>query len=348
MFVRYGCFAKKSLKWLAIISLLLCVSLLAGCMSFPSRTPLQSVGMPTQAVAPQVTPSPDSTAEPAITPEPTPTPDIAGQNPLVSSGDTSWRYLDNIADPSAFCGSIPEWNAEEYDDSEWKTMSGGIGAKDGQLEAFNGVIPNTLLNQYQEDGKTNIPAYFFRSGFNLEHAQAVLCLEAQIEYDDAVSVYINGRWAFDANTPMEGYSVDSPYGAVENRGSPARETHYVLNSGILREGWNTVAVELRQSSSDSSDIFFDFISLSALAEVPDSVRKQKTPDGMLLQLGTEPGSLRITWVDDSPDRSQRLFWEETAALTEGAFSAKCIPIAPTITPYKAEGLYAYCAETDHD
>ena len=107
---------------------------------------------------------------------------------------TGWRYLDNNTDPAGDSATAGydrlSWTKADYDDSSWKTAAGRFGAKRGAIaDLGGGCTPDVLLNQYI-DGNSgdDIPAFFFRTTFQVKDAAAVTKLQGQLLYDDAAIV----------------------------------------------------------------------------------------------------------------------------------------------------------------
>ncbi|MBU5626655.1 phosphodiester glycosidase family protein [Oscillibacter sp. MSJ-2] len=189
---------------------------------------------------------------------------------LISTADTTWKYLDDNTDP----GTAEEpraWTAADYADSVWKTGKGPFGAKDGEIKegAHEGRLPATLLRQYQDGiGEPNTPAFFFRTTFDLADPGAVTSLEGQLYYDDAAVVYING-------VKVAGYNDQNLAGNMSfsnaQTTSNADSGTFTVTGGMLRslnlkESGNILAVELHNTDDHSSDIFIEFASLSAVVD----------------------------------------------------------------------------------
>ncbi len=107
--------------------------------------------------------------------------------------NTEWKYLDDNTDPAG-TGERTSWTTVDFDDSAWKTSAGyqaKFGAKYGELNYVNGCLPEVLLNQYIEgEDETDIPAFFFRTSFELDNTPENLDLIGTLKYDDAVIIYI--------------------------------------------------------------------------------------------------------------------------------------------------------------
>ncbi|MDU4972853.1 MAG: hypothetical protein E6X19_09080, partial [Hungatella hathewayi] len=140
------------------------------------------------------------------------------------------------------------WTSADYDDSGWKEARGSFGAKKGEIaDLGDGLIPYTLLAQYIEGPDvaedTDIPAYFFRTTIELEDIDSISALNGEIFYDDAAIIYINGEEVHRAGVPEGGYTQNLEYGGT-NAGTPINNKFQITDLSMLKEGSNTVSVEL--------------------------------------------------------------------------------------------------------
>jgi len=181
---------------------------------------------------------------------------------LVSTG-SDWKYLDDGSDQ----GTV--WYSTRFNDSAWRSGRAELGYGDGgEATVVNGGPAN---NHY-------ITTYF-RKSFTATKVAFYLGLRLRLLADDGAVVYLNGVEVCRSNMPAGtiGYTTL----ATANLGG-TDETTFVgfdLSPILLREGANTLAVEVHQSSGTSSDISFD-LALEAT--------KRGTQDASLL-----PGINRI-------------------------------------------------------
>lgn len=221
--------------------------------------------------------------------------------------ETVWRYLDNNVDPAN--GDVEkalEWTNDTYDVSTWKLASGAFGAKKGSLaDLGNGTIPDVLLNQYYEEGK-DISTYFFRTDVHLDNADTVKALVGTMKADDGVIVYLNGTKVVEENMQKNGVvSEPNMYYAGVNGGSPAEiqlNIDMTKFPGVLKEGSNTIAVELHNDRETSSDIYFELRDLSAsyVAEDVDTV----TQKAVSLTVGSDETQRNLTWYANTADTGE--------------------------------------------
>ncbi len=212
-----------------------------------------------------------------------------------------WRYSDDplyneqIKDNS--------WTEPGFDDTKWSQAKGSFGAKNGALNGFSTeLLPDVCLRQYEPDGD-NIPVYYFRLEFNAKAEDITLPLIGELVYDDAAVVYINGQKAASCNTPKEGYSSPYSYGCKEVCGDPCRES-FIIDSSLLKEGKNVLAVELHQDNEDSSDIYFAMNSLrSTSLHISSPQENSLQRDTLCLGVGSDSRDMLVTWqgaVCDKP------------------------------------------------
>ena len=181
--------------------------------------------------------------------------------------DTVWSYLDNGTDPASGLADRTDWADQDFDDSSWKTSLGSFGSKKGSTEGMDGGYAiHTLLDGC--DGANDHQAYFFRTTVTVPNASAVQVIKGSLLYDDAAAVYLNG-------TKIAGFDDAEITANLQYGGSNASEPKTgninladedIL--GLLKDGENTIAVELHQGRANSSDIYFDFTSLTFETEAP--------------------------------------------------------------------------------
>ena len=214
---------------------------------------------------------------------------------------TGWRYLDNNTDPAGDSATAGydrlSWTKADYDDSSWKTAAGRFGAKRGAIaDLGGGCTPDVLLNQYI-DGNSgdDIPAFFFRTTFQVKDAAAVTKLQGQLLYDDAAIVYVNGVKVAAFDEPDGGFSSNLAYGG-SNAGDPKTGEISVNDTSMLVNGTNVLAVELHQGRASSSDIYLAVNEFAASAEAESDALEV---DSLTVNIGATEDCLGITWYDTS-------------------------------------------------
>ena len=184
-----------------------------------------------------------------------------------------WNYL---AGPTS---APPTWTALNFNDSSWVPGPAQLGYGDGDeatLLPFGGVADNKWNTTY------------FRRAFLVEDPGAVTNLSVRLLRDDGGIVYLNGVEVFRSNI------TNAPVTYATLAFSAADETSFFstsVNPALLQPGTNVIAVEIHQSSANSSDLSFDL----AL----DAVASTNRPRGLWLTAPTNgatvplPGSVTL-------------------------------------------------------
>ena len=160
---------------------------------------------------------------------------------LLSSG-SSWKYNDlglNLG---------TAWRAGSYNDSSWSSGNAELGYGDGDEVTTVG---------FGSDALSKYITTYFRNTFNIASVLSVTGLTLRLKRDDGAVVYINGVEAVRSNMPSG--TIDSSTLASTAVGGSDESTFftYQIDPSLLIAGTNSIAVEIHQSSANSSDISFD-------------------------------------------------------------------------------------------
>ena len=163
--------------------------------------------------------------------------DVAVLNP-----GTAWKYL---ADGS---NQGTAWQAPAFNDAGWASGSAVLGYGNGDETTTVSFGPNPT-NKY-------ITTYF-RKTFTVADTAGYRGLELQLTRDDAAVVYLNGTEVLRSNLAPGALTYQSlALTAVEG----AAETTPVmafLDKRLLKQGANTLAVEVHKFNATETDLRFD-------------------------------------------------------------------------------------------
>jgi len=115
-----------------------------------------------------------------------------------------------------------------------------------------------LFDGESSDG-TKIPisrTVYFRNEFYIQEADSIHQLVAFLKYDNGAVLYLNGNEI--RRISMPDGEVNYRTWAFSNSNSFVTYTLGLNDLQNLKDGQNTLAVEMHQSEADSSDLFFDF------------------------------------------------------------------------------------------
>lgn len=212
---------------------------------------------------------------------------------VVDSGHTQWQYRDESTPPPEDANGL-SWLLPNYSAEGWKTGQGSFGAENGQrTDRVNDRYPANLPEQYATDGSA-LPVHYFRTEFTLDELLTGWQMKGSIQFDDAVMVFLNGEPVYSDNVPEGGYDEASGgYGAVEAVGKSLTREFTLTNVTALRKGRNVLAVELHQSGKNSTDLYFDFISLDYS---PTNTALGSVEGNVILEPGATQSSRRVNWL----------------------------------------------------
>lgn len=147
---------------------------------------------------------------------------------------SSWRYYDK--------GSLDgkSWEATSYSATGWSTGNAPVGYGKNQATTT----------------AANLPCYYFRKTFNLADAPSASdAYTLHFTVDDGAVVYVNGKEAGRYNMP-EG---DTYYSTLATSYAPNNPDtgEMAIDASLLKKGSNTIAVEVHNNSTASSDILWD-------------------------------------------------------------------------------------------
>lgn len=213
-----------------------------------------------------------------------------------------WKYLDDGSDQST------QWRARVFDDSAWASGPSELGYTDE---------PATTVSFGPDSGDKFITTYF-RHSFTVPDPSAFLGLTLQLLVDDGCVVYLNGTEIVRRNMPAgevnyRTLATTAVGGAAENTFYP-----YSIPPSALVPGTNVLAVEVHQSSRNSSDLSFD-LGLTATSHTGFSVVDTVT-------YGTQVSDIPLGRDPAAPDT-----WKHFAEATPGAANTAA-PVADIRLP----------------
>ncbi|MCH1868791.1 metallophosphoesterase family protein [Nocardioides sp. CFH 31398] len=227
---------------------------------------------------------------------------------LVSTAGTTWRYLDDDSDPARGNTADPlVWTRSGYSLTGWKSARGSFGFKGGRIEDLGGGhVPTTLLRRsVSGSASPTIPTYHFRTTFSLAPgvASRIARLRASIAYDDGVRVYVNGTRVGGLDDGAVPAGVNRRY-AGSNASAPKRGVVDVPGEALV-DGTNVLSVALHQSTSTSSDVYLDLMSLTAEARSgTDPNPVEVLPSRVVLTpTATPTTSQTISWLASDTTRT---------------------------------------------
>lgn len=169
-----------------------------------------------------------------------------------------WKYLDNGSDQGT------AWRASSFNDGGWASGGAEFGFGDSGEVTLVDPGPSPIARHI---------TYYFRHGFNVANAGAVIDLKLRVLRDDGAVAYLNGVEIARSNMhPTNGINYQTA--ALSNVTGADESTlyyEYVINPELLEDGGNVLAVEVHQVSSQSGDMSFDAELVATVVSSPQPV-----------------------------------------------------------------------------
>ncbi|MBK7999384.1 MAG: Ig-like domain-containing protein [Verrucomicrobia bacterium] len=223
--------------------------------------------------------------------------DSSAQSTTLVGWTNLWAYNDATTPTENLHGT--GWQLPGYDTNSapgWKTGpalfgNDGGGLYDGLGRPFSGGVNGFLtpLNRGIAAASDRV-TFYFRKNFTFNGA-ANSILEAKWVHDDGIVVYINGTEAFRskmtvaAPDPVNWDTLGANHDAAGFPPVVVEGFEYTqdLDTSLLVQGDNTIAVELHQSSTTSSDVAFALQLSSIVPFAPVFVDANQPTNRTLLQ-----------------------------------------------------------------
>jgi len=167
----------------------------------------------------------------------------------------NWRYLDNGTDQGT------NWSQPSFNDSGWSSGPAQLGYSSNPPE-----VDEATIVSFGPDPNNKYITTYFRRAFVVTNTAEFTNLVARLLLDDGAVVYLNGAEAYRVNMPPGPIA----YGTLA---LTALENTLFTNSipaAQLVPGTNTLAVEVHQNISISTDLSFDFELLGQQVAPPNT------------------------------------------------------------------------------
>ncbi len=192
----------------------------------------------------------------------------------VTTQNDTWNYLDDGSNQGT------AWIDSGFNDASWSSGSGVFG-----MGGINGAsISTTIVKE--------ITTYFRKEVTVTGHSNGTLDLN--LLCDDGAVIYINGKEAYRYNMPSGTVTYTTTASSAVGGSDEGDYTVYTITDTFLIDGVNTIAVELHNQSSGSSDLGFD-LEVTAYEAVDSSNYVMfRGGEWSYLDDGTDQGT---SWVD---------------------------------------------------
>ena len=163
--------------------------------------------------------------------------------------DSVWKYM-QVSNLDAV-----NWTMPAYDDSAWPAGDGLLAyEKNDSITPLIGTVlnnPRTPIN-----GMLSGHAYYFRTSLVVSNSLAGFTINASAYLDDGAVFYVNGAEAARIRVNSGTVSHDTLANGQPTGGDALTPDQFTLDPALFVPGPNTLAVEVLQTSTNSSDITF--------------------------------------------------------------------------------------------
>lgn len=187
------------------------------------------------------------------------------EDQTVLEKDAEWSYSDDGTD----LGNA--WSASDFNDAAWKTGIAPLGFGDDYSET-DPTLPLATTVDFGPNPENKYMTTYFRKTVNVGSLDGYEALEVYIHVDDGAVVYLNGKEWFRRGID-DGVAVTYETTA---KFKPKEET-FQMPVSDLKEGENTIAVEVHQDGGDSSDLWFE-MSITAVSSLSEKEEEILIPD----------------------------------------------------------------------
>jgi hypothetical protein len=232
---------------------------------------------------------------------------LNGSSVVLLPESSTWRYLKGTREPSPTQGT---WRQLGFNDSGWQSGRTPIGYGE------NFIATNLA------DMRGSYTSIYLRKTFDVADLAALDRLILEVQYDDGINLWINGRLAYRDNlagenlpyTAVSTIAIENPNFVRVDLGDPRTR---------LVEGTNVIAVQvLNSSKTDSSDCFIEMRLLGEKSQgngAPGGSAALPVP-------GREPGRYEIdaAWESDEIKPFAGTIKIPAAAVTPGrTYRVRC-------------------------
>lgn len=184
----------------------------------------------------------------------------AAEQAVLKMGAEDWKYLDTAEGPSG------QWQAEEFDDSAWKTGQAPLGYGDDDIK-------QTI--SFGDDEAQKTICAFFRRAIEVEDPQAAKKIVGKLVCDDGCAVYVNGEEVHRHNLPDGELKSDTESLFIVSGDLERHAFTFLVDPAKFKPGKNVIAVRVHQRGAESSDLAID-MSLTAVDDDEEVQRAMQT------------------------------------------------------------------------
>ncbi len=224
----------------------------------------------------------------------------AGQADTLIPKLSAWKYYADIQYPDV------SWNQSGYDNTGWPSGPGSLGFGEAYIAT---TVP------YGPDVNNKYITTLFRQTFQLNsNPSQITRLTLAANYDDGFVAYLNGTEI--ARRAMPGGAVGHSTLATSHEAGVYESIDISAYIGYLIQGTNVLAVEVHQTTANSTDLVWDGELVSSSSQVEFVWSGGVTPTSAVMKAKlTQDSSIARLAVSPMPDLSSSVYSNWDTAVT---------------------------------
>lgn len=211
---------------------------------------------------------------------------------IVPAG-ASWKYRDNGSNLGT------AWRGSAFDDSAWSSGGAQFGYGDGDEK--------TVVS-YGSSSSSKYVTTYFRKQFVVDNAPCLERLTLRLLVDDGAAIYLNGSNVL--NFQLASNAAFNTLATLQPTTVEDTWFSYPINPALLRNGTNTLAVEIHQAALNDADLSFDLQLIAMESTTLQFMSWTVSPNTFLMTL-CGPSTTNVT-VQTSPNFST---WTDLGSVT---------------------------------
>lgn len=159
-------------------------------------------------------------------------------NTTLIAYDSMWRYWDLNGMPAA------NWFTAQYNDAAWRNGQAVLG--------YGNAMVRTTID-FGPNANSKHPTAYFRRTIYIEQPEALSNIVLTVFADDGAACYVNGVEVGRFNLPAGPLTFNTLTTTWNN----GEHVSFNVPASLLRQGENLIAVEVHQTTANSSDLMFN-------------------------------------------------------------------------------------------
>lgn len=155
---------------------------------------------------------------------------------------STWRYLDDGSNQRT------AWREPDFDDSQWESGRAQLG--------YGGNGERTEIG-FGPDSQNKFRTTYFRTTFDVDNPQQYEAGLIRLVRDDGAVVYLNGEEIIRSNMPSGRINYRTLSRSTVGGSEERSFFEFDFPTDLIRDGENTIAVEVHQTNNSSSDLSFE-------------------------------------------------------------------------------------------